>query len=72
MESVGTRNFILRQNPYTYKYNPTSNRISEKNTGPNLCQPELGARKEFRYRSAAFSAIKEGLLFSINWINRFR
>jgi len=40
LESVGTRNFILRQNPYTYKYNPTSNRISKKNTVPNLCQSD--------------------------------
>ena len=37
---------------------------------PNMCQPELGAMKEFRYRSAAFSAINEGFLFSINSINK--
>jgi len=35
LESVGTRNFILRQNPYTYKYNPTSNRKSEKKHSAN-------------------------------------
>ena len=58
--------------PRPFKTRTCGNRCRSFFFVPISCQPELGASKEFLYRSAAFSAIKEGLLSSINRINRFK
>ena len=56
---------------YTSGVREIERELSLRPSPPVLCQPELGARKEFRYRSAALSAINEGLFSSINSINKF-